>query len=313
MTKALRITAIASVLGVATLTGCGSPASSPETEVNRPLPVTVSIVPQKYFVRRIGGDKVAVNALIRPGVDPHTYEPLPEDLKTLADSKAYFKVGVSLENSWKDRIASVNDRLLAIDTSEGIKKLPLTAEHDHDHGHEKENPEKKEHHGEKENLDPHIWLSPKRVKLQAESIYRTLAKLDPANQAFYQTNLGLFISDLDALDKEIRQILSGVKNKKFLVFHPEWGYFAEDYGLEMLSIEVDGNEPGPAELTDIITEAKKNHIKVIFAQPEFSRKSADTIANEIGGRVITISAFDENWRENLRRVAKTMAEVLNQP
>ncbi|MEG3436237.1 zinc ABC transporter substrate-binding protein [Pannus brasiliensis CCIBt3594] len=306
MTKALRITAIGWVLLMATLTGCGSRASSPETEVNQPLPVTVSIVPQKYFVQRVGGDKVAVNALIRPGVDPHTYEPKPEDLKTLADSKAYFKIGVSLENSWKDRLSSVNDRLLAIDTSQGIEKLPLTAEHDHGHDHEKE------HRGEKENLDPHIWLSPKRVKLQAESIYRALAKLDPANQAFYQTNLGKFIGDLDSLDREIRQTLSGVKNRKFLVFHPEWGYFAEDYGLEMLSIEVDGNEPGPAQLKDIITEAKKNHIKVIFAQPEFSRKSADTIANEIGGRVVTISAFDENWSENLRRVAKTIAEVLNQ-
>jgi zinc transport system substrate-binding protein len=149
------------------------------------------------------------------------------------------------------------------------------------------------------------------VKVQVETIYKTLARLDPANEGFYKANFDTFARDLDALDKEIRQTLSGVKNRRFMVFHPEWGYFAKDYGLEMVAIESEGNEPSAAELARLISEAKKENIKVIFTQPEFSRKSADTIAREIGGRVIPISAFDENWSENLRSVARTMAGELD--
>jgi zinc transport system substrate-binding protein len=302
MTRALRITAIGLVLGMATITGCTS-SSTPETKIGNPLPVTVSIIPQAYFVERVGGDKVTVNALIPPGIDPHTYEPKPDQLKTTATSKAYFKIGVSLEDAWKDRLTSVNHQMLLVDTSQGVDKIPLTAEHHH---HEKE------HHEGTETLDPHIWLSPKRVKQQAETIYKTLVQLDPANQAAYQANFDRFLQDIDTLDNEIRQTLSGVKHKKFMVFHPEWGYFAQDYGLEMMAIEVEGNEPSATELSHLMTEAKENNIKVIFVQPEFSRKSAEMIAREIGAQVIPISAFNKNWSENLRQVSQKMAKVLSQ-
>ena len=160
--------------------------------------------------------------------------------------------------------------------------------------------------------DPHIWLSPKRVKAQAKTIYQTLAQLDPGQEAIYRANFEKFSQELDALDQEIRQNLAGIKNKKFMVFHPEWGYFAQDYGLEMIAIEIDGNEPSAAQLGQLIKQAKKENIKVIFTQPEFSQKSAETIAREIGGQVIPISAFAENWSENLRQVSQKMATVLNQ-
>jgi zinc transport system substrate-binding protein len=317
MGKTWQLTAIALTIGVGTLTACSSP-SVKENQAEKPLQVTVSIVPQEYFVERIGGDRVSVNAMIQPGIDPHTYEPKPEQLKTTAQSQAYFKIGVSLEDAWKDRLNSVNNQMLIVDTSQGVDKIPLTAEHDHDHGHnhdhdhDHDHAKEKEHQAEKTSLDPHIWLSPKRVKVQAETIYKTLAQLDPDHQAIYQANFEKFSQELDALDQEIRQNLAAVKNKKFMVFHPEWGYFAQDYGLEMIAIEVDGNEPSAAQLSELIKQAKKDNIKVIFAQPEFSQKSAETIAREIGGQVITISAFAEDWSENLRQVSQKMATVLNQ-
>lgn len=305
MGKTFQLTAIALTVGIATLTACSSP-SVKENQTEKPLQVTVSIVPQQYFVERIGDDRVNINTMIQPGIDPHTYEPKPEQLKNAAQSQAYFKIGVSLEDAWKDRLNSVNQQLLIVDTSQGVDKIPLIGEQDHDHAQEKE------HQAEKSTLDPHIWLSPKRVKVQAETIYKTLAKLDPEHQAIYQANFEKFSQELDALDREIRQNLAGVKNKKFLVFHPEWGYFAKDYGLEMIAIEVEGNEPSAAQLSELIKQAKKDNIKVIFAQPEFSQKSAETIAKEIGGQVIIISAFTDNWSENLRQVSQKMATILNQ-
>lgn len=315
MGKKFQLTAIALTLTIASLTACSGP-SVKEEEAKTPLQVTVSIVPQEYFVKRIGGDRVSVNAMIQPGTDPHTYEPKPEQLKTTARSQAYFKIGVSLEDAWKDRLNSVNQQMLIVDTSQGVDKIPLTAEHDHDHdhdhNHDHDHAKAKTEQAGKNTLDPHIWLSPKRVKAQAKTIYQTLAQLDPGQEAIYRANLEKFSQELDALDQEIRQNLAGVKNKKFMVFHPEWGYFAQDYGLEMIAIEIDGNEPSAAQLSQLIKQAKKENIKVIFTQPEFSQKSAETIAREIGGQVIPISAFAENWSENLRQVSQKMATVLNQ-
>lgn len=307
MGKKFQLTAIALTLTIASLTACSGP-SVKEEEAKTPLQVTVSIVPQEYFVKRIGGDRVSVNAMIQPGTDPHTYEPKPEQLKTTARSQAYFKIGVSLEDAWKDRLNSVNQQMLIVDTSQGVDKIPLTAEHnhdhDHDHNHDQDHAKAKTEQAGKNTLDPHIWLSPKRVKAQAETIYQTLAQLDPGQEAIYRANFEKFSQELDALDQEIRQNLAGIKNKKFMVFHPEWGYFAQDYGLEMIAIEIDGNEPSAAQLSQLIKQAKKENIKVIFTQPEFSQKSAETIAREIGGQVIPISAFDENWSENLRQVSQ---------
>ncbi|TRU14323.1 MAG: cation ABC transporter substrate-binding protein [Microcystis sp. Msp_OC_L_20101000_S702] len=315
MGKKFQLTAIALTLTIASLTACSGP-SVKEEEAKTPLQVTVSIVPQEYFVKRIGGDRVSVNAMIQPGTDPHTYEPKPEQLKTTARSQAYFKIGVSLEDAWKDRLNSVNQQMLIVDTSQGVDKIPLTAEHnhdhDHDHNHDHDHAKAKTEQAGKNTLDPHIWLSPKRVKAQAKTIYQTLAQLDPGQEAIYRANLEKFSQELDALDQEIRQNLAGIKNKKFMVFHPEWGYFAQDYGLEMIAIEIDGNEPSAAQLSQLIKQAKKENIKVIFTQPEFSQKSAETIAREIGGQVIPISAFAQNWSENLRQVSQKMATVLNQ-
>jgi zinc transport system substrate-binding protein len=135
MGKKFQLTAIALTMTIASLTACSGP-SVKEEEAKTPLQVTVSIVPQEYFVKRIGGDRVSVNAMIQPGTDPHTYEPKPEQLKTTARSQAYFKIGVSLEDAWKDRLNSVNQQMLIVDTSQGVDKIPLTAEHNHDHDHD---------------------------------------------------------------------------------------------------------------------------------------------------------------------------------
>jgi zinc transport system substrate-binding protein len=276
------------------LVGC-TPNTPNTPTTSTAIPVSVSIEPQKYFVERIGGEQVAVNVMIPPGAEPHTYEPKPEQLKELANARAFFTVGVSLEDSWKERLKSVNTQMLVVDTSQGVEKLPLEA-HAHNHG--------------AQGLDPHIWLSPQRVKTQAENIYKTLVQIDPAQETQYTANWQKFQQDLQSLDREIRQNLQPVKNRKFMVFHPEWGYFAKDYGLEMVAIEVEGNEPSASQLKELIQEGKEEKIKVIFVQPEFSTKSSETIAKELGAKVIPISAFAGDWSNNLREVSQTMGEVL---
>jgi zinc transport system substrate-binding protein len=261
------------------------------------LNITVSILPQKYFVERVGGDYVSVNVMVGPGEEPHTYEPKPEQLKALSKAAAYMCIRVDFENAWMERIASANGEMLIVDTTQGIERMPMGTHH---------------HQGEEEaeHLDPHIWLSPSLVKVQAQTIYEALVQLDPAHGAEYKANLDGFVADIDALDADIRETLGGLENRKFMVFHPAWGYFARDYELEMIPIEIGGQEPSAAELAALITEAQEEGIKVVFAQPEFSTKDADTIAREIGGEVLLISVLAPDWLDNLRQVAKTFAEAL---
>jgi zinc transport system substrate-binding protein len=160
-------------------------------------------------------------------------------------------------------------------------------------------------------LDPHIWLSPELAKVQARNIADALAKLDPAHDDEYRANLAAFIADIDELEADIKGTLAEADSDKFIVFHPAWGYFARDFGLEMIPIEIGGQEPSAQELAYLIAEAKEEGIRVVFAQPEFSTEDAETIAREIGGEVLLVSPLAEDWLSNLTRVADTFAEVLN--
>ena len=277
-----------------TLLGCAPRA---RTDAGR-LQVTVSVLPQKYLVERIGGDHVAVNVLVGPGDEPHSYEPVAEQLRALTRSAVCFTVGVEFEAAWMDRFLSANRAMEVVDTTAGIDLLPIE-----EHGHSDAD-------AAHEGLDPHVWVSPRRAAQMARTIADTLVRLDPAHEDAYRANLAAFLADVEALDAEIRAELAGVEGRKFMVFHPAWGYFAADYGLEQVAIEVGGQEPSAAELAAILTEARASGIRVVFAQPSLSTRSAETIAREIGGRVVAIDPLAEDWLANLRQVAAALAEAL---
>lgn len=260
-----------------------------------PLQISVSIAPQRYFVERVGGEFVMVNVIVPPGAEPHTFEPKPQQLQALSQADAYLEIGTEFEAAWLDRMQALNPTMAMVDTTQGIERLPLPGA------------------GAGVAPDPHIWLSPALVKLQAQTIYQTLAALDPPHQTQYQANLVAFLADIDRLDGEIRQALQGVKNRRFLVFHPSWGYFARDYDLEMITIEVGGQEPSAAELVDLIRQAQQANIRVVFAQPQFSQQAARTLAQQIGGEVLLIDPLAADWLDNLRQVAQTFARVLREP
>ena len=287
-----------------TAVGCGDrpgPASSGK------LDVMVSILPQKYFVERVGGEYVDVGVMVEPGASPATYEPKPAQLKVLSSAAAYFSIGVPFESAWLDRFARANEEMMMVDTIANIERMPMGAHHHHEEEGEEEEAEGEQAEGV---LDPHVWLSPELVKVQSQAIYEALVALDPAHEAEYKANLDAFIADIDALEADIRETLSGRKSDKFMVFHPSWGYFARDFGLQQIPVEVGGQEPSAQELAHLIEQAKEEGIQVVFAQPEFSTKDARTIAQEIGGEVLLISPLAPDWLENMRQVAQTFAGVL---
>lgn len=267
------------------------------------IEVVVSILPQRYFVERIGGEYVNVNVMVEPGSSPATYEPKPEQLKALSQAVAYFSIGVPFENVWLERIAAINPDMMMVDTIADIVRMPMRTHHLHG-----EEAEIEENEGAP---DPHVWLSPELVKLQAQTIYVALAQLDPIHSDSYAANLEIFIADIDDLEEEITVALSGLKSRKFMVFHPAWGYFAADFGLEQIAVEVGGQEPSAQELAQLIESAKEAGITIVFAQPEFSTQDAQTIAEEIDGEVLLISPLALDWLENLRTVSLTISGVLN--
>jgi len=272
------------------------------------MTLMVSIVPQQYFVERIAGGRALVGVMVPPGASPATYEPKPEQLRQLSKADAYFRIRVPFEDAWMDRIASASNNMLVVDTTQGIERVPLA--HAHEHDEKVDHNPRETSNEEEEGLDPHVWLSPDLVKVQARNIYDAIVVLDPEHAPEYEANLQAFERDIDALVVEIGEILRGHEGAKFLVFHPSWGYFARDFGLEMIAIEVGGQEPSAAELAAIITEAKDEGIRVVFAQPEFSTTAAETIANEIEGEVVLISPLAREWMDNMRRVADAFARAL---
>jgi zinc transport system substrate-binding protein len=271
------------------------------------IKVLVSILPQAYFLERVGGNRVDISVMVGPGQSPATYELRPRQMADISTARLYFRIGVPFESVWLPRVGAVNPALKVIDTGRGIERMPMKSRHHEDRengGAEKE----ATHKGGMR--DPHIWLSLRLVKVQAENICKALIEEDPPGRAYYEENLKIFLRDLDRADREISQTLSRVKTGKFMVFHPVWGYFARDYGLEQVSIEVEGKEPNAKDLARLIKEAKEEGITVVFVQKQFSRQSAEAVARAIGGRVVEVDPLTMDYLDNMRKVGEAFREVM---
>jgi len=286
------------------------------------LTVTVSIVPQKYFVKKIAGENVAVNVMVVKGASPATYEPKPSQMLKLVKSDIYFSIGVPFEKSWLHKFKSVAKNTVFSETQEGIELREISKhthhgeEHGHehdDHGHKDEHVENHKHdnddHGHDHGgmKDPHVWLSPRLAKVQAENILKVLVKADKKNTVEYKENYEKFIKEIEILDKKIKEVFKKSDTKSFMVFHPSWGYFSDDYGLEQIAVEIDGKEPSAKEMAELIKEAKEEHIKAVFIQPQFSRKAAKTIAKQLGAKVLVADSLSEDWADNLLELAEIIA------
>lgn len=264
--------------------------------------VALSILPQESFVKKIAKDRVDIITLVAPGSSPHSYEPKPSQMKSLSNAAIYFTIGVEFEEAWLARFQAQNRDMLLIDMNKNITKIPMAQIH-----HE-EDEDEHEHHHDHGKFDPHTWTAPKNVAIMAKNIYEALVVLDPKNSDFYAQNLRDFLSEIDATNATIKNILKESKNRKFMVFHPSWGYFAAAFDLEQIALEIEGKNPKPKEIISIIKEAKEHNIRTIFTQPEFSQKSASVIAKETNAKLHKISPLSPKWSQNLINMATAIAE-----
>lgn len=263
--------------------------------------VFVSILPQVYFVERLGGERVAVQELVPAGREPHVYEPAPRQMASLSQADVYFAIGVPFEKVFLPKIKESMPGLKIIDTGQGIRQRYFSHQHNGEEGGHDEN-------DTHETPDPHTWLGTREVKIQLGHMLKALIQIDPGGKTWYESHYTQFISEIDALHERITNALEPVKEKRFFVFHPAFGYFADEYGLEQVPIEIEGKEPGPQQLARIIETAQKEGVRVIFVQPQFSQNNAKTIAGYIGGVVIPMDPLKKEWLENMEELAHKIEE-----
>lgn len=277
------------VLIFTTINGTPVEAESPPDVIQ----AFVSILPQAYFVERIGGDRVAVNVLVGPGMSPATYEPTPKQLSALSGAHVFFRIGTPFEDGLIRKISDSFENLKIIDTRKGITMRYFRGS------------------GKAERADPHIWLDPKRVKIQAETIFETLSELAPEHSEQFEKNLSDFQNDLERIDAKISEILAPFAGQKFYVFHPAFGYFGESYGIRQVPIEIEGKEPNPRVLVRLIELAKQEGVKVIFVQPQYAQKNAEILAKEIGGAVVPIDPLPRDYLKQMEETARMLQRTLS--
>jgi len=281
------------------------------------LLVAVSIAPQAYFLKQIAGDRAEALVMVPAGADAHTYEPKPRQLAALSGAALYCGVGMDFEAAWLPRFAAANPKMAIVHTDAGIQKMPMLAheheEHEADAGKEAEREHEAGHqHHEAGEPDPHVWLSPKLAKVLGATMRDALIKADPEGRAAYTAGYERFAASCDALAAGIQKRFADLPAgpHKFMVFHPSWGYFARDFGLTQVPIEQLGHEPGPKALAALITEARKDGVKVIFVQPQMSASQAQTLAASIGGTVAPLDPLAGDWADNLMAAAKALRQGL---
>ncbi len=244
--------------------------------------VIVTILPQAQFVEKVGGDNVQMTVMVPPGAEPHDYEPTPKQLQEVSRAKIYFKVGsgVEFEVAWIDKLIAMNPDMLVIDGSSGITKM---------------------------GNDPHIWNSPVNAKQMVENLCTGLIQVDPANASYYTANKDAYLQELDTLDGYVHERLDGLTHRTFMIYHPAFGYFANEYDLTQIAIEHGGKEPTPQVIQTCIDKAEEDNLSYIYVAPQFTTQGAETIAHAIGGQVLFIDPLPRDYIANMRTVASLLS------
>jgi zinc transport system substrate-binding protein len=286
------------------LAGCGGGAT--EHRQNGRLPVVAGVPPLAYLVAQIGAEHVTVDVLVQPGQDPHTFEPTPQQIVALGRAVVFFKIDMPFETVLLEKVREGNPRLEIVDATRGVTKhamdAPCCVEAAGRHERETE-------HGEP---DPHVWLSPPLLKIQAENIAAALGQADPPHRGDYQRNLTALLERIDTVHRRLQRMLAPYRGRSFYVFHPGFGYFADAYGLKQQAVEAGGHSPTPPELRSLIERARADGAKTIFVQPQYAPQSAQVVADAIDGRVVVINGLAKDVLADIEDIATKVATAMQE-
>jgi zinc transport system substrate-binding protein len=287
---------LAAALTALALVSAGCSRSSPAKAPSRLL-VFTSIPPLQDFVQRVGGERVQAEALVQPGQEPHTYEPTPQQMAGLARARLFFLSGFPFENALVPRLQSTMPDLEIVDTREGIVLRDMGQQEGE----------------EEEGQDPHVWMSPLLARRQAQTIRDALVRADPAGERSYRANFERFASELQEVHQELSKALAPLAGRELLVYHPAFGYFAAEYGLKQVAVQMGGKEPTARQLAELIRLARERHIRVVFVQPQFSQAGARAVAEAIGGAAVPLDDLPRDYLANLRDMSRKVQKALATP
>ncbi|MGI5843321.1 MAG: metal ABC transporter solute-binding protein, Zn/Mn family [Candidatus Xenobium sp.] len=280
----LRLPLLGALLSFLVLLGAGLGCSAPPPP-QRPV-VLCSVLPQAWFVERLAGERVQVEVMIPPGASPATYEPTVQQMQAASRASLYIKVGhpaFPFEATWLEPLLKQGQGLRQVDSSAGLERLEG---------------------------DPHVWVSPGCVRIMARNIAQALEELLPAEREVLKANLQALLAEIDAVDRELQESLKDLRGTRFYAFHPAWGYLAREYGLEQVAIEEEGQEPSAGRLSEILEQARRDGVRVLFVQPQFSEASARVLAEDLGARVVPLDPLARDWPTTMRQVATAFRESL---
>lgn len=255
----------------------------------RPV-VLVTVAPHKFFVEKIAKETVNAYLMVPAGASSHTFEPTPRQMVTAGQGVIWFRIGEPFENRALQALTSHNPHLKIVDLREGLDLIQA--------------------HGGccPGSVDLHFWLSARQGEIQAKTIADALIKAFPDKSNFYKKNLELFIQELRDLDQKIQKILDPVKKRFMLASHPAFAYFCRDYGFVQYSIEVEGKDPTPQQLTKLLSLARQLEIKKIFIQMQYSNKAAKLVAETIGAKLVVVDPYSEHYFASMEEIAHAIAD-----
>jgi zinc transport system substrate-binding protein len=267
--------------------------STIDTTIDTTMEVVVSIVPQQYFVQRIGGDKVHVSIMVKAGQSPELFEPSPRIMSIYSTALVYFTIGMPFEQVWIKRVASLNPQISIIATQPHEQDL-LTANATH-HYHK---------------WDPHTWLSPLLAIEQARIIMLELVRLKPQHQAIFWSNFNNLSAELTALHDEFLTLFHKIKVQRFISFHPAFSYFSQLYGLQQISIERDGKEPTAKQIAQVIGQFRHSNVSYLLVERQFNQLIPKTIAQSVGAQVLLLDPLAYDYFINMRDIAHKINSAL---
>lgn len=266
------------------------------------LRVAVPIAPIAFFVERIGGPHVSVLTLIPVGQSMHTYDPTARQIAELGHCSVYCSLGLPFERKVVEVVRGGGSGTV-VDLRNGLTLRDMEVEDPSQAAHEG-------HAHEAGEKDPHIWLSPAHMKIAARTMCDALAQAAPQHAGAFRDRLRGLLAELDSVDAEIRGLLEPLRGRSVFVYHPSYGYFCDDYGLRQVPVEIAGREPTARELTELIGKARSQAVRVIFVQPQFSRKCAEALSQQVGAAVISLDPLSRDYLKNLLEMARQVRDGL---
>ncbi len=266
------------------ITSCSSHISDEGTSIY------VSVEPLRYATEAIAGNRFTVHTLTPDGSSPETYQPTPQQIAELGESRMYIRVGsLGFERSLLRKFTSNMPHLHCVEASLGIDTL-IQNERSYGNRH----------------ADPHTWTSPAGMRVIAANIYAALCRVDTAYHDTYTRNFKALLKRIDAVDRAVHDRLDTLSTRTFLTYHPALSYFARDYGLHQLAIEADGKAPSAEHLAALVDTCRHDGVSVVFVQKEFSDRAARTIAEETGARTYIINPLSYDWETETISIAKAL-------